>query len=68
MGKGHDYLHRIGEALGAFEEAIKRREHPGILGSKVSLQQEVDAARQHVVDTVVEIVTGERMKGEAAKG
>ena len=56
MGKGHEFLHLIQEALTEFENAVRRREHKKLLDSSVSLQQDVDNARQHVVDTVVQVV------------
>lgn len=62
MSIGKEYLHQIHEALAGLEQAIKRREHPGLLGSKVPLQQEVDSARQKVVDVVVQIITQERLQ------
>lgn len=62
MSVGKEYLHRIHEALAAYEDAIKRREHPEMLASKVSLQQDVDKARQKLVDTVVDIITKDRMR------
>jgi len=62
MSVGKEYLHQLHEALAGFEEAIARREHPGLLRSKIPLRQQVDNARQKVVDVVVEIVTAERLK------
>ena len=62
MSVGKEYLRRIHEALAAFEEAIKRRENPGVLGTSVASKQEVDRARQNVVDVVVDIVTKDRMQ------
>ena len=59
---GKEYLHQLHDALAAFEDAIKQRENPKFLQSKTPLQQDVDKARQKVVDVVVQIVTQERMK------
>jgi hypothetical protein len=61
-GTGKDYLHSVNEALRNYEDAIIQREKFKPLESKVTRQQDVDSARQKVVDVVVEIVTGERMK------
>ena len=62
MSVGKEYLRRIHEALAEFEEAIKRRENPGVLGASVASKQDVDRARQNVVDVVVDIVTKDRMQ------
>lgn len=56
MGKGHEFLHRLNEVLWELEQAVVRREHKKLLDSAVSLQQEVDKARQHVIEVVVEVV------------
>ena len=61
MGKGHEDLHRLTEALNAFEDAIIKREHKKMLESKTPLQQDVDRAHQGVVTVVVELVTEARM-------
>lgn len=55
MGKGHEFLHRLNEALLQFEQAIIRREHKRMLDSAISLQQDVDEARQGVIQAAVEI-------------
>ncbi len=57
MGKGHDNLHRLNEAVSAFEESVVNREHKKLLETKVPLQQAVDRARHHLVRTVVDMVT-----------
>lgn len=62
MSVGKEYLHQLHEALAGFEGAIKQREHPGLFRSKIPLRQQVDNARQKVVDVVVQIVTAERLK------
>ena len=62
MSVGKEYLRRIHEALAAFEEAVKQRANPGVLGASVALQQDVDRARQKVVEVVVDIVTKDRMQ------
>ncbi len=57
MTKGHELLHRLHESLSHFEAAVVRREHKKpFLDSAVVLQQAVDDARQHVVQTVIELV------------
>ena len=62
MSVGKEYLRQIHEALAAFEESIKEREHPEMLAHKVSLQQEVDKARQKLIEVVVEIITKDRLR------
>jgi hypothetical protein len=62
MSVGKEHLHQLHQALAGFEEAIKQREHPGMLGAKVSLQQDVDKARQKVVDAVLDIIAKERLR------
>jgi hypothetical protein len=59
---GREYVQQVQKALSGYEDAIVHREHKKLLESKVSLQQEVDTARQKVVDVVVDLVTKERMK------
>lgn len=59
---GKEYLHKINERLREYEGAIIQREKFKPLESKVTRQQDVDHARQKVVDALVEIVTAERMK------
>ena len=62
MASGHEKLHRVNEALNAFEEAVVAREHKGPLGTKIPLQQEVDTARAALVKVVVDLVTEARME------
>lgn len=59
---GREYVQQVQKALSQYEQAIVRREHKKLLESKVSLQQDVDTARQKVLDVVVDLVTKERMK------
>ncbi len=40
------------------------REHKKMLESKIPLQQEVDRARQHVVELLVKMVTEARVEAE----
>lgn len=61
MRTGHEYLKEVNQAINKYEEAILRREKKKLLGSKVSLQQDVDRARENLVNTVVKIVTEQRM-------
>ncbi len=49
-------LRAVHEAIDEFEEAVKRHEHKKLLESEVVLRQEVDKARQHLVDTVSRLV------------
>ena len=60
MSVGKEHLQKLHEAMAQFEAAIKQREHRGFLSNKVSLQQDVDTARQRVVDVVVQIAVAER--------
>ena len=62
MSVGKEYLRRIHEVLAEFEEAVKQHANPGVLGASVALQQNVDRARQNVVEVVVDIVTKDRMQ------
>ncbi len=64
MGKGHDNLHRLNEAVSAFEESVVSREHKKLLETKVPLQQAVDHARHRLVKTVVDMVTEARLEKE----
>jgi hypothetical protein len=59
---GREYVQQVQKALSQYEEAIVHREHKKLLESQVSLQQDVDTARQKVLDVVVDLVTKERMK------
>lgn len=61
MGLGHDYLSRIHEALRDFETAVCDREKFKPLESKVTRRQDVDHARQKLIETIVDIVTKERL-------
>ncbi len=62
MGQGREYLAKIHERLRHFEDAVVVREKWKPLESKVTRQQDVDSAREKLVDAIVEIVTQERMK------
>ncbi|GBD32135.1 MAG: hypothetical protein KatS3mg081_2135 [Gemmatimonadales bacterium] len=62
MGKGQEYVKRVQEALDGFEKAVVRRENKGLMESKVALQQEVDRAREHVLEVVAKIVAEERLR------
>ena len=62
MSVGKEHLQKLHEALAGFEQALKQREHPGILRNKIALQQDVDTARQRVVEVVVQIVAAERIR------
>ena len=60
MSRGKEMMKKVQDALGAFEEAIVAREARR-LGSKVTLQQDVDRARDAVVNVVVSLVRGEEI-------
>lgn len=67
MPGGKEMMQQLQGALGKFEEAIKRREHANLLDSKVTMQQEVDHARERVVEVVVDLVRGARQGAAARK-
>jgi len=58
MSRGKEMMKKLQDALGEFEETIVAREARHI-GSKVALQQQVDKAREAVVNVVVTLVRGE---------
>ncbi len=58
MSRGKEMMKKVQDALRSFEEAIVAREARRI-GSKVALQQDVDNAREAVVDVVVALVRAE---------
>ena len=60
MSRGKEMMKKVQDALGTFEKAIVTREARRI-GSKVSLQQDVDIARDTVVKVVVSLVRGEEV-------
>lgn len=55
MSKGREFLHRLNQSLLEFERAVARREHKKLWDSAVSLQQDVDHARQKVIEIAVQI-------------
>ena len=59
MKSGLEEQQQIVEALNAFEDAVVKREKR-LVGSKVPLQEEVDAARDKLLKIVVDIVVRER--------
>ncbi|OGU00897.1 MAG: hypothetical protein A2W29_00655 [Gemmatimonadetes bacterium RBG_16_66_8] len=65
MGKGQEYLKRVGAALEVYERAVVRREHAKpLIDSKVSLQQEVDRARDDLMNVIAKVVAEERLRGK----
>jgi len=62
MSTGREYLARIHEKLRAFEEAVVEREKFKPLDSKVTRQQDVDSARDKLLETIVDIVTKARLQ------
>lgn len=56
MSKGKEFVRRLHQVLTDFEQAVVKREHKKLLDNPIVLQQDVDAARQRVVDTMVELV------------
>jgi hypothetical protein len=64
MSKGMEYQRRIQEAIEQFEAAVVRREKKGILESGLPLQQDVDRAREQLLNVVAQVVTEERMAKE----
>ena len=59
MKSGLEEQQQIVEALNGFEDAVVKREKR-LVGSKVPLQEEVDAARDKLLKIVVDIVVRER--------
>jgi hypothetical protein len=64
MSTGREYLARIHEKLRAFEEAVIEREKFKPLDSKVTRQQDVDTARDKLMETIVDIVTRARLQDQ----
>jgi hypothetical protein len=62
MSTGKEYLARIHEKLRAFEQAVVAREKFRPMDSKVTRQQDVDAARDKLMETIVDIVTKARLQ------
>ena len=61
MRTGREYLQEVNRAINKFEDAIVHRENKKLLESKVTLQQDADRTRKNLVETVVKIVTEQRM-------
>ncbi len=59
MSTGLEYQQQIIKVLTAFEQAVVKREKR-LVGSKVPLQADVDAARDRLLKVVVDIVKKER--------
>lgn len=59
---GKEYLKQLHAALAEFEDAVKQRENPGLLGDRTALHQNVDKTREQVVKAVVDIVTKDRLQ------
>ncbi len=59
MSTGLEYQQQIIEVLTAFEQAVVKRQKR-LVGSKVPLQADVDAARDRLLKVVVDIVKKER--------
>ena len=57
ISKGLEFQQQLRGALQDLEDAIVRREHKKLLETKVSLQQDVDTARDRVMKVVVDGVT-----------
>lgn len=56
MSRGTEFLQRLHGVLNEFEQAVVRREHKKLLDDPVVLRQQVDDARNRVVDTMVDLV------------
>jgi len=59
---GKEYLKQLHAALAEFEEAVRQREKPGMMADRTELKQTADKAREKVVQTVVDIVTQDRLR------
>lgn len=67
MAKGQEYVRRVREALHNLEQAVARRENKKpLVDSKVTLQQDVDRAREQVMEVIAKVVAEERLRGEKA--
>lgn len=67
MSKGQEYVKRVQDALANFEQAVVRRENKKpLVESKVALQQEVDRARQQLMEVIAKVVAEERLRAEKA--
>ena len=65
MGKGQEYVKRVADALEVYQQAVVRREHATpLIDSKVSLQQEVDRARDRLMEVIAKVVAEERLRGK----
>lgn len=58
-----EVLVNVREALREFEEAVKHHEHRAIGESEVVRRQEVDFARDHVVEVVRSLIEQTRADG-----
>ncbi len=61
MRTGREYLQEVNRAINKFEDAIVHRENKKMLESKIPLQQDAARARENLVETIVKIVTEQRM-------
>ncbi len=61
MRTGREYLQEVNRAINLFEDAIVHRVNKKMLESKIPLQQDAARARENLVETVVKIVTEQRM-------
>lgn len=59
MNSGLEHQQQVHEALKEFEAAVTKRGRK-LIGSKVALQQEVDAARDKLMKIIVDIAMTER--------
>ena len=57
ISKGLEFQQQLRGALKDLEDAIVRREHKKLLDNKISLQKDVDTARDRVMKVVVDGVT-----------
>jgi hypothetical protein len=51
-----DTVHRLNEAIDAFEEAVKKHEHVSMLDSEVVLREKLDRARERLRTTALELI------------
>ena len=52
----NEVLHKLNEAIDAFEKAVKSHEHVGMLDSEVLLREELERARTRLYETVSRMV------------
>ncbi|MFQ5550912.1 MAG: hypothetical protein ACE5FJ_06720 [Gemmatimonadales bacterium] len=55
-----DELREVNQAIDEFEDAVKRHEHIKLLDSEVSLRQDIDRARERLLEAVKALVSDKK--------